>query len=948
MSTMSTMQSSTRDNKTRGNRRGQTLVIALMVMFILAVVAAIFIALVARNLFRSERFSNVDVVAQIAEAGIRYADKMLTSSEDGADWRPVPDNLGILVNPDNTPTTDPPQPAPDWQMLRDRHPDFKWVRAYYKTELPVGAPEGMGYAGPSGGFSSFNTGEGRFLLRVSYTPRPDDPFSKYIKIESVGRWGAIDNEDPTTWKPYAQSNLRREITAYKPIGVTDYLRFVTNKDNRSMDFPLGCVGFPVKMGRDDGGGARKNWFRGGPIRVNGNLVWYGRDSVDLYLRGSHELDQYGNPTSRVVPVDTVEVAGDIRVSDPALRIRLHMMGVDGSSMGGPIDLLSSDDPNFRTESGFYRDGSDLADVDNAPRGVKRIEPPLVDQLEPTNSVSRYLVSTLYSGERERVTLANGRTQWLNLAQYGWGRGVYISNNTDKQDESERLPGGFTLRNAWLSPNATGYDTSWKGPFYTPPGCVIILHPDDTDGDGQPDFTIIRTDSASNGRKFVWRDAWGNVRDDWGGTVTMPYPDPATGKRTIYYRNLDGTFDKSRSKVMDWNGVIYAEGNIRIRGMLAKNQQLTIVSNRTIYIEGNLLKYRDPAQPIDSLDPWRGGDQSCGLALLARDYICVNTTQFFSPTNSIRDDNARGEPYDAILINNDPDSWLRCMFDFGPWESEAAMATEPSAWHLYLRATAEYRTPSYINVWLNPSATVPDWGILYLNLNGGKASDLPQHVWGVGDPRFNAPGWGLENTFCGDVFPLDAAHNADQLRREPGIFNVLHYGLDQTSYTRENCYIGRPAIQPMDVRIEAILYAQEGSFFVIPGDWYNLDPNDTPGGNRPPGVDPMFPYFGQPLDIRIIVDGAVSENIPASMSDVSEWMDKWGNIPEYYGSTKVRTAHPGEGFTILYDDHAGWPYSDLGTGSAPTKPIRTDKFGRQLPLAPRLPVSGSLVYFGDVM
>ncbi|MGC8863674.1 MAG: hypothetical protein ACP5R5_12990, partial [Armatimonadota bacterium] len=82
--------------------RGQTLVIAIMVMFILGTIGAVFVAMVARNLLRSERSSNADVVAQLAEAGIRYADSMLTTSEEGADWRPVPDNDGVLLNPDGT------------------------------------------------------------------------------------------------------------------------------------------------------------------------------------------------------------------------------------------------------------------------------------------------------------------------------------------------------------------------------------------------------------------------------------------------------------------------------------------------------------------------------------------------------------------------------------------------------------------------------------------------------------------------------------------------------------------------------------------------------------------------------------------------------------------------------------------------------------------------------
>jgi type II secretory pathway pseudopilin PulG len=957
-------------NKRRQRSRGQTLVIAIMVMFILAVIAAVFIALVARNLARSERFSNVDVVAQIAEAGIRYADKMLTTSEDGADWRPVPDNAGVQTNPDGTivfDTNNRPTPAANWQEQRDRYPDFRWVRAYWPVELPVGTPEGMGYAGPSGGYTTFNTGEGRFLLRVSYNPDPEDPFSKHIKIESIGRWGVFDENDPTTWKHAGDVNLRREITAYKPIGLTEYLRFVTNRGNRSMDFALGCPGADIKMGRaEPGDPARRNWFRGGPIRVNGNLVWYGGRSVNLYMRGVSPNDAGGQPTSDVVPIDAVEVSGDIKVVDPNMSVKLTRMKPDGTPIDtNPIALLPSDDPNFTTVGGFYRDGSDLTDASKSPRGVKRIEPPDLDRLDATNSVNRYQLLTLYSAERERAVV-NGRTRWFNPAQYGWGRGVYIGNNRDKQDESETLIGGYTLRADWLKPNS-GLSQYWVAQYYVPPACQIILHPNDTDGDGQKDFTIIRTDTVSRGQNYVWHDAWGEQRNDWGSAVTMPYPDPNNG-RTIYKRRLDGSYDISQKKFVEGNGVIYAEGNIRIRGMLPPGMQLTIVSNENIYIDGNVLKYRDPNRPIDtqsSLDPWRGADNACGLALLARENICVNTTQFFSPLNSLTADSRgsdaqNGQPPYHVVVGNSPDSQLKCLFDFGPWESEQMTASPPNHWELYLRYTGQHG-PSYINAWLNPGGVgVTDWGILYLNtpwtLPDGTSHNpvtrLLKHVWGVGDPGFNAGGAGVGSLAACDVFPLLRPSSTDMgtnahLFTAAGIGNLLQLGIDQTTYTRESCGVSRVAIQPMDIRIEAILYAQEGSFFVIPGDWFNPNPSDVPGNPRI-GVRPMFPYFGQPLDVRVIIDGAIIENIPAAIGDVAQWMEKWGSIPRFYGSSQVPTAHPGEGLTILYDDHVGWPYSDLRSGSRPKKPIRTDKFGRQLPIAPKLPVSGSLLYFGDVM
>ena len=931
-------------------RRGQTLVIAIMVMFILAIVATVFVAIVARNLFRAGRYSNVDSVRQIAEAGIRYADQMLTSSEDGADWRPVPDNHGV-TDPGNWVLAVEPTPAvgptpPNWLDQRENFPDFKWTRAYWPTELPEGSPEGTGYAGPTGGFTTFHTGRGRYVLRVSYNPDPNDPVSKYIKIESIGRWGVFDIDDPTTWKERG-SKIRHEVTAFKPIGLTDHLRFITNKDNRSMEMPLGVPGYHLNFGRS---GASNLGARGGSIRVNGNLLWHGNysapgtnSSVDIYLRGAY--DQSGNR----MPIDRVEVSGEVSVDtepgvdNSAVTVQLHAVLPDNPDDEDPKDefVLPSDHPDFTTFHGFYRDGSDLTAGGQFARGVKRIEPPLVDQPDPTNTTTRYRLLTLNSGDR--IKDLNG--DWINLGRCGWGRGVYINNLQDRQSDSETLPGAYTVRADWLKPNSP-LSTYWKGPYYVPLGAIITLHPTDTDGDGQPDFTITRTDTAGSiGEKAVWRDAGGNPRPDWGQTVTMAYPDAVDGRDVP-----TGLPPPNDFKHIDGNGVIYAEGNIRIRGMLPPGMQLTIVSNQNIYIEGNILKYRAPDaadQPGYETDPYRGADNTCGLALLARENICVNTTQFFSPLTSISADDVgsdagAGLPPFHVVVTNDPYSQLRCAFEFGPHESDNG-TTPPSSWMLFLRHAGQYG-PSYINAWLNPSSNLDNWGILWLN---DVFDGLPPHVWGIGDPNFLKPDRGIGSSFVGDVFHLNGAIN-DDLDIGIGAPNLLQIGLDQTTYTRNNYLMGGLAIQPMDIRIEAVLYAQEGSFFVIPGNWFNPNPSDVPAEFRSPTVDPKFPYFGQPLDIRIIVDGAVSENMPAAISDVGEWMSKWGSIPPEYGSSGIATAHPNEGMTFLYDDHVGWPVVEDPGNPGTFKPIRFDAFGRALPIAPKLPVSGSLIYFGEVM
>lgn len=949
------------------NRQGQTLIIAIMVMFILAMVAAVFIALVARNLTRSERMSNADAISAIAEAGIRYADEQLTTGEDGADWRPTPDNLALQtqgvwsLNPAERVN---PVPVADWKTtIADLDPDFQWVRSYWPVEL--------GFAGPSGGYTRLSFGQGRFLLRVSYNPDPKVPSSKFIKIESVGRYGIVlgdvNNKDkPTKYDPttFVSSRLRREITAFKPIGITDSCRFITNKDNRSIDVALGVPGYTVNFGRadkdvdglDEATLKSKYGVRGGPIRVNANLLWYGEygstnPSVNIFLRGIQGDGPTGDP--EFLPIDGVEVAGDIKVdSDPSddtkhVKVRLHELirGSDGVFTENRFDVFPSDDPGFTTCSGFYRDGQNGVDQQNVPRRVKRIEAPLVDQSDSTNTTMRYRVLTQNSGER---------IGGVNTGNLGWGKGVYINNINDKQDESETLFGGVTARADYMQPGNM-MTTNWKGPYYVPPAAVINLVPDDYEtinNKKQYYFTITRSDTRS-GLSAVWSDPDGNPRLDWGSTVRMPYPDAENGRTLVWYEPGHTTPTQRR---IAGNGVIYAEGNIRIRGMLPPGMRLTVVSNQNIYIDGSVLKNRPSNTTINPSGNYRGADSKCGIALLARQNVVVNTTQFFAPLNNIGaddvgSDSLTGGNSSHVIVRNDPGNRMRCRFDFAPYESEEGNA--PSNWYLFLRHSGEYG-PAYINAWLNPTDTATNWGILNLNmLSAGTPvfAGLPPHVWGVGDPRYGfgatPPGAGVGSAFACNVFDLSIVGGftngiPDLLQVVPGAPNILQIALDQASYTRGNYWMGGMAVVPMDVRIEAILYAQEGSFYVIPGYWLNPNPADTDPANRPPGVDKGFPLYGEAPDIRIIVDGAVSENVPASISDVREWMAKWGTIPRKYGSSAIDTAHPLEGITFLYDDHVGWPLDD------DRNPVRKDAYGRALPLTPRLPVSTSLVYFGDVL
>lgn len=938
------------------NRSGQSLILALMVMFLLVFVGGVFIALIARNISRTQRSGDTMSADYLAEAGIRYAGDQLTYSEDGADWRPVPSYAKVVeaIAAGVDPLTLAPAERP-----YDTDPDFPWLIQ---------------------GFSRFTYGKGRFLLRVTYDPQPHDPMSRYIKIESIGRVGFVDAGDPSTLlDPSEQVNRHRvEKVAYKAIAINDYARFVTNKDRRSESMALGAPGYITQFGTWDdrngnnaadpsriSAGVAEVETYGGSIRVNGNLVWHGKNYVWLDpLRNEavevagdifHEVDATaGDPTQVIVNLS----AGAKPSADPTFNSLLFPINVEGS-------VFDSFD------AGVYRDGRADPDVNGLPRSITRLEPPLLDIKSPGGGLSRYRELTRNSGEWR---YNSGTGSWYNTGYFGWGQGLYIDNSEDVQPEGMTT----TLRRDWMTP---GGSQNWLGHYYMPPGVTIILTPYDLDGDDWPDLILIYNQRM--GESYSWYDADGNKLSTTGGRTIMGYPR---------------------------NGVIFTEGNIRIKGTLPPSTQLTVVSNATIYVEGSILKYpwtnNDPNAPNKvPIAPENQHTKDSAIALLAKDNICVNTTQFFRPSA------------DALM----PANWrpdLSCFaasvgrpmyfsYEFGedPVRAYLDASGAPVPMCAYLRHTSgsgEY--PSYMNMTINrwgPGSNPGDpadpwWGHYRFGLANWSAGAPPfpparQYIYPLGD--FEAlelavppdpTDLDLHSRMVGEqrwpmwehqVFTLGTGNY--QLSTDKGSTNYLGFKLDQ-NLAKADYLLSRVAAQPSDVRIEALLYAQNGSFFIIPGEWFNPDSEDTWGNYNDPSIqkgrktrtriDPRWPFHGDPLDVKITIFGAISENVPAPVSDAAAWMDKWGWIPGQHGSEtdpSHRTvtyrppmepdpSHPNggvndttvkrQGLTILYDRLLSYPR--VPSGSGPDRPVRPDYYGRPLPSVPKLPVSPQTLYFGQ--
>ena len=1073
----------------RRHQRGQSAVVALLVLLLLSFIGALFITIIARNLRtqgRSHRTLNADYYA---EAGLRYADDQLTSSLDGADWRP------------------PLQYQVTGQALPgDAVGSARYAALVASGTLPAARPSDPDLTYLQQGFVRYNTQSGRFLLRVTYNPvlgsTTSDPTARYLKIESVGREGTVNPIDPTTYQNQPPTRLLATVVAYKPIGITDYARFDTNLDQRSgtanvgvpslyhattgagdptasgivtpgvFDFysnqannppTLVLAQYPVvtTLGADNAymttNGSTSpiypNPFAGlidystgtprpavpsgyTPVAGGGSL----RANMDLRLFGKNVA--YLNRTLGTTALDDIEIAGrllldnyqptnsasNLSTNQPAALILNNPFSSTETDYVAPsngYDPIKQVGTPFDTHGGAVRDGGsggDASDASGSPRSVARLDPPVIDNASSATHLTRYQDITENSPPRTDPVTGLPYTA-PNAALAGYGRAVYVNNVSDVQRDSPSLVGGHTLVDEWLNANPGGQAPTtakggWVGPFYNPPGAEIVFGQQrvigSQDSNGQYPtrfgFRITRSDVDTSGNPVQWEDLH---TDPTGGTplgptMTVTY-DELDASNPASPAGLTGTALTAFQANPNNDVLIYLEGNVRLLGIVSAlttpatggaedkfPRHVTIVTNGTAYIDGNLLK----------------GNSDSSITVLARDYVCVNTTQFLAGAAETYPTVSGG----LLTFNQDSDQFVQ-EFSFGLTPAMAYPNASPMG-------SGGTTTPPLTPLALYVSGGAGSSGSVVADFDIANplirtTQDLPEGIRsgatpgnpfdspivgppgsalfsGLFDSTTLAPGVSVtgpslvtHTTYSLYNLGLDA--NSQPLyntlldaspqqpfqlwtRRDPGA-DAANNPL-ATSYAPDQPFqLERAAILPMDIRIEAVLYAQNKSFFVIPGPWFNSDSGDTvdsfAGGTARPGIIDMtpgpsgnidqwrFPFYGQPLDLKITVVGAVSEARPADIAAQAAWMQRWGWIPKYHGSIAVaggttlvyepaghpsadpQNALPATSLALVYDPQAGYPF-DAGTNSY----LRTDLYGRPLPVTPKLPVSTGLLYSGQ--
>jgi hypothetical protein len=978
----------------RRAERGQSLIVAVIALFVLLFIGGLFVALVARNLLSAGRARETVSAAVLADAGIRYAGEFLENSPDGADWRPAP-----------TPLTDA------------RDPDRRWLETGEYTRVPLT--------------------NGRALIRVTMQPNPQNPVGKYIRIESVGRPGFIDPQDPTTFASAPAPRLMRRRVALKAIGITDFLRYVTNRDNEGkFEAAIGVppVGVPAWM-----------QLGGMPVRavgLGGDPAGYPRPGAPMYVNG--DLRLLNNVTIALNPRnnETLYVAGQVRVepgdpADPArqtARINDLSQHPTNAEPAALPEILPSEVPGFSTFGGLIRDASTAPDPAGYARSISRLEPPSLETGDPATGITRYRSLTRDSGWAFR----RARGGWVNTGRIGLGAGIFINNPRSRELETTATTGGQSLRSVWLRPGSSTY---WNGPYYIPPAAFIdIGYPvvQARDGNGTPipgeftrapGFKITRDVSDA-----MWVDPSGRVRTREQVYTFFIYK--GSGQRPVLkldnalYREFlatdQGMTDAEINRFLPaFNGVIYAEGNIRIRGLVpsvanipirqeagdpdgmspaairdaVNPPALTVVSARNIYIEGSIVRETVPG-------PLAERDAGSMVALLAQEYVVVNTTMFMAPNKAVTPAASSQNELPPYHINIDVAEGARTP----PFALDFAFGDDPSRYtlkggpFLLVRHGAPPGV-TYMNLIINEAFPPPAPNDAYYRFSVAANPPVPAWVY----PMFNASQPGVD-LFEQRAFSFPYAGTTYSFFTAPGVRNSIRPAVDPNyaagSGTQDYLF-SRAAVVPMDVRIEAVMYAQNGSFFIIPGYPFNVDPSDTrdaairrhggSGGGtmlRPQGTADEFPFYGEPIDCRITIVGAIAENRTAAIADQAAWMQLWGYIPQRYGSTgesptsntpaevptehlyatdvgmstgnaatddhrtaAERSAMITRGLRIIYDPALGAPYSayNPNVGSlyrmsswshVARGSFRQDDYGRTLPPLPRLPVCPGYVYFGE--
>lgn len=1050
----------------RKRQGGQTLIIAMIVLGVLLVLGFVFVGMIRGNLLSTSRSRLRSVANDLAEAGIRYAHAQLVGSELGADWRGTPTAITPAAQPNFT-------YDPDIYYLR---PGTNMPFRVGKPQLDLGGPDGLG------SYIRVPSSNGRSLVRVRYAPsdanilsdsptgalRQPGAVRSYLIIESIGREGKVSLNDPTTlagsnpvqFRGFASTaqlqngigGMRqfdsqfansRKLIAFASIGIIDHALYVTNVDNVTRPVE---IGYPDDLGvmyTDTLGGATAavdiapkllmqlgtpgdikspttvQPQSGGSMQINGDLVIHG--NLLTYLNST--LGEGISVSGIIAPASG---QSSLHIMKSALNTATGQW--DAVDLG-TLATLNSRDAGFTTKGGLVRDGLAAIDPDGHARGIGRKIPPSIGAVDPSTKTNRYLLLT-----RETGSYVPGGP----VGRWGHGEGVYVDNFSNKQNAIGSDHPNDGLLYDWMNPGNGGTETGWRGPYYIPRAATADLN---IDG-----FTITRDPLSPNTEERVWTMPDGTVTSRSSlrykiGSVSPGGGAPARqfiiNELTPGIANFNGSLTPSDFlKGQPFNGVLYFEGNVRVRGVIPTDVALTLVSNATIYIDGSITKGVS-GNTVTGTSGRLDRPSKSQLILMATQHVAVNTTMFTGPMSGTNvkeySQNSASAKYSPITMGAVNDS-VTLGVDFPlDWES-ASDPANPRTWSPYGLNYTAYGTSmkiaprlvlthtsgdqngsaSLISMQVNKGLANPYY-LFPVETNTARAFMLPEPTVNFSMYGLGSETWQTYNEFESRAFtildPVKTIVNDDLITMQAadqGSYQLLLQSANElliepaniSGVATKDYLLARSVVTPADIRIEASIFAERGSFFVIAGPYFNNNPEDTreaytaklnaEGGPSSSSaraaadldrqarcgvvaekdssgqyVGSVVPFYGEPLDVRVTIVGSVAENMPPPMSMQADYLRKWGWIPSQLGSAPVRipSAHVPNAYAnsslmvvpnlnIQYDPALatgrvrGWTSSN-NPGDPVSPLVRVDDYGRALPPMPRLPVSPALAYFGEV-
>lgn len=1062
----------------RRNQSGQTLIIALLILGVLLVLGVVFAGIISRSINQTGAAFRRTQSGDLAEGGARFAHYQLRYSELGADWRPSPtpplvDVAGLTRDPDAFFL----RPAPG-----AGNPGLQATDRFGNAVPDLGGPDGLGP------YSRVLFEKGRSLIRVRYAAGKLDGFTgltqlqnpakarNYIVIESLGRPGKVTQNDPTTLTAEATQitghanqaafnqaigKLRlqssrvtesRRLVAFASIGLIEHTWFITDKFRVSRPAEIGSLfapepvnpGDPVPESNNGNFGVTYEGQRVSPTEtlggeifdIAGNSLTRGAGSFwanpDVTIHGRVEV----NLDPRIG--DSFVTAGRFKAANSQSVLRLNIANgpvVNTTNLSN--QQLNSNSGQFGTYGGVLRDGVQSVDNDGYARAINRKEAPSFLEVDPASGVNRYAQLTRQSG----VQIFGGPNQGRNSGQFGHGRGVYVDSreraNFASESDRESADAAKALTRDWLNPNNPD-SVAWKGPFYIPVASYLKFTPDG--------FEITRDNRSQN---RTWRTIDGSPTTTPRIRYRLFGAPRFTKTYIVNSVNNPALIDQPYSTVntasviadgQEFNGLVFFEGDVRVRGVIPTDEQLTVASMGTIYVEGSITK-----GVVDQVGATLTRPSRSALMMMAKDYICVNTTMFFGPTpaevvNPKRSEPTPNTPNPIELTLADRSSVsLQTQFLLDPTNPTTRLPeSNPSLWLPYateytsqggsalsstflMSHSADENGPTFVRMGVTnnsfrPVAADPNNATYFFSSPGlaGNFNGFNAQIGAVVPATGSVPIYGLTSPnrdaypkfevisvpFVSSTFTYTNRRLNTPGGNSAGAYTLavqdesevqIQLASDVAAFPTKGYALNRVAVQPHDIRIEAAMYAEEGSFYVIPGPAFNQNRDDSrerflnaivrlgtiqlaqEERYRTFGSMPESPFFGEPLNVRVSILGAISENMPAPIADKAAWQRLWGWMPRYIGGSGNPTATSATGMTSLPTQHipVGWnmdfafgavdptlnryvpnfavtydPMLSLGSADG-RNPVRTNADGWALPPMPRLPVSPTLAYFGEV-